>query len=202
MSRVVAGVDEVGRGCLAGPVVCAAVILPTEHRPWIDQIRDSKKLSPKKRQLLAEYITEECVWSIQDTPAYQIDDMNILQATLWTMEKAVRSLSVEPNLVLVDGNHRIPGLEIPQEAIIGGDNIHKAIGAASIIAKVSRDTWMRNVHLLHPMYGWDRNKGYGTAEHREAIMVHGPTPLHRRSFKGVAEYVTDTEISRDDTFLA
>ena len=202
MSRVVAGVDEVGRGCLAGPVVCAAVILPTEHRPWIDQIRDSKKLSPKKRQLLAEYITEECVWSISDAPAYVVDDMNILQATLWTMEKAVRALSVTPDLVLVDGNHRIPGLEIPQETIIGGDNIHKAIGAASIIAKVSRDTWMKDVHLLHPMYGWDKNKGYGTAEHREAIMVHGPTPLHRRSFKGVAEYVTDTEISRDDTFLA
>lgn len=202
MSRIVAGVDEVGRGCLAGPVVAAAVILPTEHRPWIDQIRDSKKLSPKKRELLAEYIIAECVCSISDAPAYVVDDMNILQATLWTMEKAVRALSVTPDLVLVDGNHRIPGLEIPQETIIGGDNIHKAIGAASIIAKTSRDAWMKDVHLLHPMYGWDKNKGYGTAEHREAIMVHGPTALHRRSFKGVTEYVTDTEVSRDDTFLA
>jgi len=202
MSRIVAGVDEVGRGCLAGPVVSAAVILPTEHRPWIDQIRDSKKLSPKKRRLLAEYITEECTWAIKDAPAYVVDDMNILQATLWTMQKAVEALSVTPALVLVDGNHRIPGLQIPQETIVGGDNIHKAIGAASIIAKVSRDTWMKDAHLLHPLYGWDKNKGYGTAEHREAIMVYGPTPLHRRSFKGVAEYVTDTEVSRDDTFLA
>lgn len=201
MSRIVAGVDEVGRGCLAGPVVCAAVILPTEHRPWIDQIRDSKKLSPKKRQLLAEYIIQECVYSISDAPAYVVDDMNILRATLWTMEKAVRALSVTPDLVLVDGNHRIPGLEIPQEAIIGGDNIHKAIGAASIIAKVSRDAWMKDVHLLHPMYGWNKNKGYGTAEHREAIMVYGLTPLHRRTFKGVTEYVTGPETSRDDTFL-
>ncbi len=201
MSRIVAGVDEVGRGCLAGPVVAAAVILPTERYDWIDGIKDSKKLTAKKREQLADLITEHCLWSIQDTPAYQIDDMNILQASLWTMKKAIEALSVTPDLVLVDGNHRIPGLEVPQETIIGGDNIHKAIGAASIIAKVSRDTWMRDVHLLHPMYGWDKNKGYGTAAHREAIMVYGPTPLHRRSFKGVTEYVTDPETSRDDTFL-
>jgi len=201
MSRIVAGVDEVGRGCLAGPVVAAAVILPTEHRPWVDQIRDSKKLSPKKRQLLAEYITEECIWSIQDAPAYKVDDMNILRATLWTMGRAVKALSVTPDLVLVDGKFPIPDLEIPQETIIGGDNIHKAIGAASIIAKVSRDGWMKEAHLLHPMYGWNRNKGYGTEEHRKAIMMYGPTPLHRRTFRGVAEYVTGPETSRDDTFL-
>ena len=201
MSRIIAGVDEVGRGCLAGPVVAAAVILPAERYNWIAEIKDSKKLTAKKREQLADLITEHCLWSIQDTSAYQIDDMNILQASLWTMKKAVETLSAIPDLVLVDGNHRIPGLEIPQETIIGGDTIHKAIGAASIIAKVSRDTWMRNVHLLYPMYGWDRNKGYGTAKHREAIMVYGPTPLHRRSFKGVTEYVTDPETSRDDTFL-
>ena len=201
MSRIVAGVDEVGRGCLAGPVVAAAVILPAERYDWIDEIKDSKKLTAKKREQLADLITEHCFWSIQDTPAYQIDDMNILQASLWTMKKAIEALSVTPDLVLVDGNQRIPGLEVPQETIIGGDNIHKAIGAASIIAKVSRDTWMRDVHLLHPMYGWDKNKGYGTAAHREAIMVYGPTPLHRRTFKGVTEYVTDPETSRDDTFL-
>ncbi len=201
MGKIVAGVDEVGRGCLAGPVVAAAVILPTERYDWIDKIKDSKKLTAKKREQLADLITEHCIWSIQDTPAYKVDDMNILRATLWTMGRAVKALSVTPDLVLVDGKFPIPDLEIPQETIIGGDNIHKAIAAASIIAKVSRDTWMKDVHLLHPMYGWNRNKGYGTEEHREAIMMYGPTPLHRRSFKGVTEYVTDPETSRDDTFL-
>ena len=201
MSRIVAGVDEVGRGCLAGPVVAAAVILPTERYDWIEEIKDSKKLSVKKREELADLITEHCIWSIQETPAYKIDDMNILRATLWTMGRAVVDLSVTPDLVLVDGNHTIPGLEIPQEAIKNGDNIHKAIGAASIIAKVNRDAWMRAVHLLHPMYGWDRNKGYGTAEHREAIMVYGPTPLHRLTFRGVAEYVKGSETSGNDSIL-
>lgn len=186
---------------MAGPVVAAAVVLPTERYTWVDEIRDSKKLGPKKREQLAELITEHSIWSIQETPAYKVDDMNILQATLWAMRRAVEALSVTPDLVLVDGKHSIPGLEIPQETIIGGDNINKAIAAASIIAKVSRDAWMRTVHLLHPMYGWDRNKGYGTAEHREAIMVYGPTPLHRRSFKGVSEYVKSPEACEDDPFL-
>lgn len=191
MSRLVAGVDEVGRGCLSGSVVAAAVILPTKHYDWIDTIKDSKKLSVKKRELLSGLIIKHCIWTIQDVPAYQIDEMNILRASLLAMQKAVESLSVVPDLVLIDGNYQIPNLKILQETIIGGDNIHKAIGAASIIAKVSRDAWMKDASLFYPIYGWNRNKGYATLEHREAIMIYGPCPLHRKTFKGVKEYVKD-----------
>jgi ribonuclease HII len=174
-------------------VVAAAVILPAEPQDWISEVRDSKKLSAKKREELADLITEHCIWSIEGTPAYKIDDMNILQATLWTMKKAIYALSVTPDLVLVDGPHSIPDLGLPQEAIKNGDNIHKAIAAASILAKVNRDAHMQAMHPLHPMYGWDKNKGYGTQEHREAIMVYGPCPLHRFTFRGVSEYVKGEE---------
>ena len=191
MSRKIIGVDEVGRGCLAGPVVCAAVILPDEHRPWIDQVRDSKKLSPKKRQLLSEYITEECVYVIREGSPHQIDSINILRATLWTMKKCVDTLvdRGETGLVLVDGNQEIPDITLPQQAIKGGDDIHKAIGAASIIAKVYRDNYMAEMSQIYPEYGFAKHKGYGTAEHREAIMIYGPCCMHRLTFKGVYEYV-------------
>lgn len=189
--RKIIGVDEVGRGCLAGPVVCAAVILPAEQRPWIDQVRDSKKLSAKKRQLLSEYITEECVYAIREGPPHQIDDINILQATLFTMKKCVESVVAQggrPDLVLVDGNHEIPRLALPQETLKGGDDLHKAIGAASIIAKVYRDNYMIGMDAIYPEYGFAKHKGYGTEQHREAIMIHGPCEMHRRTFKGVYEY--------------
>jgi ribonuclease HII len=192
MSQKIIGVDEVGRGCLAGPVVCAAVILPDKHRPWIDQIRDSKKLSPKKRQLLAEYILEECVYAIAEGSRELIDSVNILQATLQTMKACVDSVIAQGahvDLVLVDGRQTTPGLSLPQEAIKGGDDISKAIGAASIVAKVYRDNYMVGMGLSYPQYGFAQHKGYGTSEHREAIMVHGPCKLHRRTFKGVYEYV-------------
>ncbi len=213
-SRPTIGVDEVGRGCLAGDVFAAAVLEPTEHFEWWSEIRDSKKLSAKKREKLAELITENCDWCVQQISSYVIDEINILQASLQAMRSAVggvlQTLEDDPLgaairdedpfhsstredkiLILVDGN--CPLSEIPphmdQECIKGGDDIVKCIGAASILAKVSRDAYMQTMHAAHPYYGWDRNKGYGTAEHREAIMVHGVTPLHRRSFRGVAEYV-------------
>jgi len=189
--KTILGVDEVGRGCLAGPVVCAAVILPEHHRPWIDLVKDSKKLSLKKRILLSQYIMEECIWAIRDGSARLIEDENILQATLRTMRTCVQSVVAQggkPTLVLVDGNQTIPGLDLPQEAIKGGDNIHKAIGAASIIAKVYRDNYMVGMDEHYPEYGFAQHKGYGTAMHREAIMVHGPCHLHRTTFKGVYEY--------------
>ncbi len=191
MSQKIIGVDEVGRGCLAGPVVCAAVILPGEPRPWLDQVRDSKRLSPKKRQFLSEYIIEECLYAIREGSPRNIESVNILRATLLTMKKCVESIIAQggTGFVLVDGNQEIPDISLPQQAIKGGDDISKAIGAASIIAKVYRDNYMIGMDHTYPQYGFAKHKGYGTAEHREAIMIHGPCSLHRTTFKGVYEYV-------------
>jgi ribonuclease HII len=193
MGRTIIGVDEVGRGCLAGPVVCAAVILPNvDPLPsWIAEIKDSKKLSPKKRYELSQVITKHCTYAIRQGSVSLIESDNILQATLWTMKECVESVVAQggqPDLVLVDGNQEIPGLKWSQQAIKGGDNIHKTIGAASIIAKVYRDNYMVGMAEHHPEYGFAQHKGYGTAMHREAIMIHGPCRMHRKTFKGVYEY--------------
>ncbi len=193
MARTIIGVDEVGRGCLAGPVVCAAVILPNiKPLPsWVEEIKDSKKLSPKKRYELSQLITKHCMYAIRQGSVGMIESDNILQATLWTMKMCVESISAQGgkvDLVLVDGNQEIPGLKWPQQAIKGGDNIHKTIGAASIIAKVYRDNYMIGMDEHHPEYGFAQHKGYGTAMHREAIMIHGPCRMHRKTFKGVYEY--------------
>jgi ribonuclease HII len=202
-TRRVIGVDEVGRGSLAGPVVSAAVVLPEYPYPWIEEIRDSKKLTPKKREELAGLILHHSIYAIREGSAFQIDEVNILQATLWTMKKCVGSVCEQlgeeqhEHVVLVDGTHKIPNLELPQEAIKGGDNVHKAIGAASIVAKVYRDHFMETMSCLYPEYGFAKHKGYGTAEHREAIMVHGPCPIHRRTFKGVYEYVKSPDSGPD-----
>jgi ribonuclease HII len=195
-NRPVIGVDEVGRGCLAGDVFGAAVLEPTEHFDWWEEIRDSKKLSQKKREKLADLITENCVYAVHQLSVKRIDELNILNAALISMRNAAQEvyrLEARPDntLILVDGNRPLPEIpsDVEQECIKGGDDMVKCIGAASILAKVARDHYMEAMHAAHPEYGWDRNKGYGTAEHREAIMVHGITPLHRRSFRGVAEYV-------------
>lgn len=195
-SRPTIGVDEVGRGCLAGSVFAAAVLEPEEHPEWWSEIRDSKKLSAKKRERLADLISEHCIWHVQDMTVGEIDRVNILNAALLCMREAAAEVhrkngSPDNTVILVDGNRPLPEIpdSIEQECIKGGDDIVKCIGAASILAKVARDHYMEAMHAAHPEYGWDRNKGYGTAEHREAIMVHGVTPLHRRSFRGVAEYV-------------
>lgn len=193
-NRIVIGVDEVGRGCLAGPVVVAAVVLPPEEE-WFSELRDSKKLSVKKRTELANKIADTSVWSIQESPPFKIDEINILNATLLTMRRAVSevyskfSFPPEKFIVLVDGNRPIPELPLEQQTLINGDNLNRSIAAASILAKVYRDNYMLGMDTIYPEYGFSQHKGYGTEQHREAIMVHGPCPIHRKTFRGVYEYV-------------
>ncbi len=181
--NLVAGVDEAGRGPLAGPVSIAAVILdPT--RP-ISGLDDSKKLTARRRELLFEIICGQTLaWKIIHIDMVTIDRINILQATLLGMQQAVAQLTIKPAHVLVDGN-RCPDFGIPATAIIGGDALEASISAASILAKVSRDRFMQEQHCQWPQYGFEKNKGYPTAMHRAALEKHGPCPLHRRSFAPV-----------------
>ncbi|MBS0459426.1 MAG: ribonuclease HII [Proteobacteria bacterium] len=180
----IAGVDEAGRGPLAGPVTVAAVILdPT--RP-IAGLNDSKQLSERKREALYPLILERALaWRIEFVEADEIDRLNILQATLTGMQRALEGLAITPQHALIDGN-RIPNhLPCPATAIIGGDASEPAISAASILAKVSRDRRMLELHAHYPHYGFDRHKGYPSAAHRAALLTHGPCPEHRRSYAPV-----------------
>ena len=178
----IAGIDEVGRGPLAGPVCACAVILPSDH--LILWLNDSKKLSAKKRESLYEVIMAEAVSiGMAMEPPEVIDDINILQATYSAMRKAVMSMKVQPDFLLNDAV-TIPGVEIPQCPIIHGDASSVSIAAASIVAKVTRDRLMEEYDALYPMYGFARNKGYGTAEHIAALKKYGPWSIHRRSFIG------------------
>lgn len=180
-----AGVDEAGRGPLAGPVVVAAVILNPD-RP-LDGLGDSKKLSAARREELAPLIRESALaWAVVEVPPADIDRINILRATLQGMRQAVERLAVPPALALVDGN-RLPDLPCRARAIVGGDGLEPAISAASILAKVTRDEIMRTLHRQYPRYGFDRHKGYPTAEHLELLALHGPCPEHRRSFAPVRQ---------------
>ncbi|HOK06902.1 MAG TPA: ribonuclease HII [Syntrophales bacterium] len=177
----IAGVDEAGRGPLAGPVVAAAVILPEDYRN--PNIKDSKELTSRKREQLYEVIVAEAVsvgLGVVEVPV--IDTVNILQATLLAMKEAVADLDREPDFLLVDGNRPIP-LLTEQETVVGGDKRCLSIAAASIIAKVSRDRIMDIYHRQFPQYNFKKNKGYGTLEHREAIRRYGPCKIHRRSFR-------------------
>ena len=177
---LVCGVDEVGRGPLAGPVVCAAVIMPAHE--VIDGIDDSKKLSAKKREKLSTLIRLSAVaFSIFCVQPQKIDEVNILQATRLCMKGAVESLSVRPDFVITDGNMTLD-IDTPQRPVIGGDASCYSIGAASVLAKVYRDALMDKYAELYPAYGFVRNKGYGTAEHIAAIKEYGLCPIHRRSF--------------------
>ncbi len=181
--RIVAGVDEAGRGCLAGPVVAGAVILD-ENRP-IHGLRDSKTLSEKKRNELFEQIREKALaYSVGITGAAEIDRINILQASLLAMEKAVLALRKRPDRVLIDGNSKT-SLPIEQKAIVKGDSKCASIAAASIVAKVTRDRIMTEIEREYPGYGFSRHKGYPTKEHLSALRNLGPCPIHRKSFKGV-----------------
>lgn len=183
----ICGVDEVGRGPFAGPVMAGAVILPRDCE--ILYLNDSKKLSPKKRELLYEEICEKALaFSVASVGPERIDEINILQATFEAMREAVAGLKVRPDIILVDAVH-IPGLDIPQESIIKGDAKSVSIAAASIVAKVTRDRAMQEYALLYPGYGFERNMGYGTAEHREALKTLGATPIHRKSF--IHGYITE-----------
>lgn len=175
-----AGVDEVGRGPLAGPVVAAAVVLDPSHR--IDGLADSKLLSEDDRDRLDREIRATALaFSIQACTVEEIDDINILHASLLAMKRAVESLTVVPELVLVDGN-RCPALSIPSHPVVKGDQLVESISAASIIAKVARDRMMIELHQQHPGYGFDRHKGYPTPQHRAALLTLGVLPEHRRSF--------------------
>ena len=180
----VAGVDEVGRGPLAGPVVVAAVIL--DATAPIEGLRDSKLLTAAQRRRLAREIRVRAVaWSVARAGPQRIDAVNILQATWHAMRHALRRLRVAPGLVLVDGHLRIPGLGCPQRAIVDGDRRSASVAAASILAKVVRDAFMARADRRFPGYEFRRHKGYATAEHLAALARLGPCPLHRRSFRGV-----------------
>jgi len=178
--RRIAGIDEAGRGPLAGPVVAAAVVLPDRYSH--PDINDSKKLTSRSRELLFEVIrTDALAVGIGVVDSRVIDELNILRATLLAMREAVADLQVVPDCLLVDGNQSVP-LEIPQETIVKGDGRSVSIAAASIVAKVSRDRIMEIYHRQFPYYNFFKNKGYGTAEHRQAIREHGFCKIHRRSF--------------------
>jgi len=181
--RAVAGVDEVGRGCLAGPVVAGAVILDRD-KP-IRGIRDSKMLPPPVRERLARDIASRAVaFALGVVDPDLIDRTDILKATLVAMRRAVEALRVRPDFVLVDAL-TIPGIAAPQRGIVRGDAISASIAAASIVAKFYRDEIMQSLHALYPLYGFDRHKGYGTPDHLDALRRFGPTPLHRSTFRGV-----------------
>ncbi len=181
----VAGLDEAGRGPLAGPVVAAAVVLPTGFP--VSDINDSKKLTSKKRERLFDHIYAHAdAVGIGMIDALEIDRINILRASLSAMTLAVENLNPSPDFLLVDGKFSIPS-EIPQLPIIKGDALSISISAASIVAKVTRDRMMKRYHQDYPQFGFDRHKGYPTRAHRDAIMQFGPCPIHRQSFRGVGE---------------
>lgn len=178
--KAVCGVDEAGRGPLAGPVCAAAVILP--EGVVIDGVNDSKKLTEKKREALFDVIREQALaYSIAYATVDEIEEINILNATMLAMRRAVDGLSVKADYAMIDGN-KIPELNIDAECIVKGDARSMSIACASILAKVSRDRLLYNYAEEYPMYGFDKHKGYGTKAHREAILEYGPCPYHRKSF--------------------
>jgi ribonuclease HII len=185
---LVAGVDEAGRGPLAGPVVAAAVILD-DLQP-IKGLADSKLLTPRRREKLFDEIRAKALCcSIAQASVEEIEELNILQATLLAMRRAVDGLRLKPNLVLVDGN-RLPVVAMRSEAIVRGDALVAAISAASILAKVQRDRWCVELDLQYPQYGFARHKGYGTTEHLAALRLHGACPQHRKTFRPVLEVLS------------
>jgi len=183
--KMIAGVDEAGRGPLAGPVVSAAVILPENFD--VPGINDSKKLSEKKREMLFPMIQKHAIaFGIGLADHEEIDQINILQASLLSMKRAVEALGVAPDYLLIDGKFIID-CTIDQRSVIKGDTLSLSIAAASILAKVTRDRIMADCDLQYPEYGFHRHKGYPTKAHKEAILTHGPCPIHRKSFKGVKD---------------
>ena len=187
--RPVAGVDEAGRGPWAGPVIAAAVILDPKAIP--EGLDDSKKLTEGQRDELFNYLVSHATCATAAGSVVRIDRDNVLDATMWAMAEAVRGLPVKPACVLVDGN-KTPELPCTSRAIVKGDALSLSIAAASIIAKVTRDRLMLDMAAGFPGYGWERNKGYGTKEHADALARLGPTPYHRRSFKPIRELTSKT----------
>lgn len=182
-ARFVAGVDEVGRGPLCGPVTAAAVILDPANIP--DGLDDSKALSAERRVALAKTLSEVAMVSIAHATVQEIDEINILQATFLAMRRAIKGLGQQPDHLLIDGNKKPKGVTISSECIVKGDARSLSISAASIVAKVERDQIMVDLAQQFPGYGWERNAGYPTKEHKEALLTLGVTPHHRRSFKPV-----------------
>ena len=184
-SRLVTGVDEVGRGSFAGPLMAAAVIIPEGVE--LPGVKDSKKMTPLQRERAYDLICERCTVAVGAVCVLTIDKIGLLKATLLAMKRAVHNLSVRPDYVLVDGNYYIDDIDIPGEAVVRGDSKHLSISAASIIAKVTRDRLMVNLDRIYPDYGFVRNKGYGTFEHHRALTKFGPTPHHRFRFEPVRQ---------------
>jgi len=181
-NRIEAGCDEAGRGCLAGPVVAAAVILPKNFRH--DVLNDSKKLTARQRNALREEIMQRAVaWNVAFIDNKEIDELNILRASIRAMHIAIDGLAKRPEFLLIDGNRFYPYKNIQHKTIIKGDGIFFPIAAASVLAKTFRDEYMEKIHLQFPVYGWDKNKGYPTACHRKAIKENGISPFHRKSFR-------------------
>jgi ribonuclease HII len=189
--RLVAGVDEVGRGPLAGPVVVAAVIFPDRRYPA--GLDDSKKLTHAQRERLYTAIFDSACVSIAVASRARVDRMNILQASLWAMRRAVAGLALAPDHVLVDGNRTPPGLVCPCQTIVGGDSLSVSIAAASIVAKVTRDRLMGAIGRAFPDYGFEKHMGYSTPAHFAALKVHGPCPHHRQSFAPVRAQQLDLD---------
>jgi ribonuclease HII len=177
-----AGLDEVGRGCLAGPVVAAAVILPPDYQHPI--LTDSKQLSRAQRdRLRADIRRDALAWAVAEVTPADIDRLNILQATFLAMHRATDALTLRPEHLLVDGNRFVPYPMVPHTCVVKGDSLYLSIAAASVLAKTHRDDLMEQLGQTYPAYGWAQNAGYPTAQHREAIRQHGPTPHHRISFR-------------------
>lgn len=186
-----AGCDEAGRGCLAGPVVAAAVILPPHFEN--DILNDSKQLSEKQREMLRPVIESEALaWAVGIVSNTEIDQINILNASFLAMHRAIDQLTIRPGHLIIDGNRFKKYGAVPHTCVVKGDGKYMSIAAASILAKTHRDEIMERLNMEYPGYNWDKNKGYPTRDHRKAIEELGPTPLHRRSFK-----LTDTQLSLD-----
>jgi ribonuclease HII len=189
INKLEAGCDEAGRGCLAGPVCSAAVIMPADYNH--PKLNDSKKLSPNIRDLLRRDIERNAIsYAVAFIDNHVIDDLNILKASILGMHNALDQLSVQPDHILVDGNKFYPYRDIPFLCVVRGDGIYISIAAASILAKTYRDTYMKELHQRYNVYGWDQNKGYPTQMHRAAIQRHGLSDYHRRSF-----HLFDTQIN-------
>lgn len=194
--KIIAGIDEVGRGCIAGPVVAAAVIMNPDKTSITERIKDSKKILPEVREELFDIIQKEAVAiGIGMIHHDVIDQINILQATFEAMKIAIKNLNIEPDMCLVDGNQKIP-IPLRQICVVKGDDRVKTIGAASIIAKVVRDRYMKDIAAKYPQYGFEKNKGYGTGDHVEVIRQMGYTEIHRRSFilKSIQEPTHDPDL--------
>lgn len=181
-----AGCDEAGRGCLAGSVFAAAVILPKDYHN--DILNDSKQLSAKKRyQLRGEIQRDAIAWAVGEVTSQEIDEMNILRASITAMHRAIDQLKIRPEALIIDGNRFYQYKDIPHTTIVKGDGKYLSIAAASILAKTYRDDYMKKLHEEYPYYGWDHNAGYPTKEHRDGIREHGLTPYHRLSFNQLGD---------------